>query len=198
MNKESLTEIVSRIQKSTSIREKEEATTSFFYFMCPILMKWARRYGTDAQTSDDIVMTAIQRIYDRVCNGTFVYENDAQILAYFKITLRSIFIDILRKNQSTTELSESLSYKVEFDERLIANDLMASVNRYLDDKISETDRVIFRSRAVVGLSIKEISQMVDIPAEEVSRIYYRVKMGLREYLSSEDDKATLPIELKGM
>lgn len=68
------------------------------------------------------------------------------------------------------------------EETVLGPGLVAQVNQFLDDKIPEPDRTIFRSRALMGISNAEVALLMDIPPDEVSRIYYRVKLALREYL----------------
>jgi DNA-directed RNA polymerase specialized sigma24 family protein len=139
-------------------------------------------FGCNIETAEDIVQEMYIKIQKKIENGTDILYNEDEINYYYiYLTLRTLFIDLKRKEKKVT------IYNIEDLHKDIVDEEYIDYSRTLKSVLKELDKQFWYDKKVYeiiasGQSISELSRKTNISYYSLYNTYRKVKKKLKKLL----------------
>lgn len=140
-----------------------------------------RAFGCNKDTAEDIVQDMYLRLHRKIMNGGHIMYNDTEVNAFYVIkTLKSIYIDRVRKEKNIMIDFEKEAYHIEVEDTPNYEETHDTIVQELE-KMYWFDRKVFDIISD-GVKISELSRKTTIPYYTLYNTYKKVYNHLKTYI----------------
>lgn len=141
-----------------------------------------RAFGCNKDTAEDIVQDMYLRMHKIISSGTDVMYNNTEINSYYILkTLKSIYIDMTRKDQRIIEIDyDTEAYHIQTDSTPNYEETHEKINQELN-KMYWFDKKVFEIISD-GVKVSHLSRKTTIPYYTLYNTYKKVYNHLKQYL----------------